>query len=120
MGLIKWKSNFAIGGSVQLGADTNIYRKAANQLATDDGFHAGGTVGVTGAATFSDSATFSGTPFVVPYSTTSPTFATNGDLRIYHKTNTPAIAFRSGGTSYVLQFPTTDHGTATLRVNTVP
>ena len=108
------------GGSVQLGADVNLVRDAANRLRTDDAFQVGGTANLDGATRIGGSATFAGTPFVVPYGTASPTLSPNGDLRVYHKSAVARLAFQSGGTAYVIALPTATNGTITVSVGTIP
>lgn len=86
-----------LGGSAQFGADTNLYRSAANTLKTDDSLVVGGSL------------------LTVPYGNTSPALASNGDMAIYHKANVARLAIRSGGTIYTLQFAV---GTATFTAGT--
>lgn len=94
-------------GTVQVGADVNLYRNAANVLKTDDSFT------VVGSLT-------SGTAFVAPYGTSSPAPVTNGQIAVYHKTHVPRLVVYSGGTAYCVAFPAATHGTITVTVNSVP
>lgn len=96
------RSLVIVGGSALLGADVNLYRSAANALKTDDGFIVGGT------------------PFVAPYSTTSPTLDVNGQIAVYQKGGTPRLAVRLAGTVINIELPTTTGGTAFYRVASPP
>ena len=50
MGFFKIRRALAVsGGSIQIGADTNLYRSAADLLKTDDALEIAGTVGLVGA-----------------------------------------------------------------------
>ncbi len=89
-----------LGGSVDLGADVNVYRSAADTLKTDDSF------------------TIAGATFVAPYATTTPTMATNGQIQLYQKGGTPRLVVRLGGTNIIVQFPTATGGTAFYTVGT--
>jgi hypothetical protein len=102
MGYDKFRRKLWQAGSVDLGADCNLYRDAANKLKTDDGLAVGGT------------------PFIAPYSTSSPTLNANGQIAIYHKGGTPWVGFYIGGTPYVMQVPTSDGGTPVFTVNSTP
>ena len=52
MGIFKiWQRPAIVGGSVDIGADVNLYRSAADLLKTDDGLEIAGTVGLLGAFT---------------------------------------------------------------------
>jgi len=93
---------FIRGGSVLIGADTNIYRSAADQLKTDDGLHVAGTA------------------LIVPYGTSATTKAQNGDFQVYHKGNVAYLTFRAGGTVYSVGLPAATHGTATITVGSPP
>ncbi len=127
------------GGSVQLGADTNLYRKAANQLATDDGMHVAGTAGVVGAAQFTAAVTAlstlgvtgiitasagvnaaAGTLLAVPYGTASPTVNANGAISFVQKADRSYLTFQAGGTPFHIMFPQTTHGTITVTVGGTP
>ena len=127
MGFFVIRNSVAVkGGSVQIGADANIYRSAANVLKTDDALTVVGTLTAsgaqvhTGALSQAGSATFSGTPFVVPYETSSPTLGANGDLRLYLKAGIPRLAFQVGGTVYAIALPLTTHGTITITAGSLP
>lgn len=127
MGFFKIKRGLAVaGGTVQIGADTGIYRSAANVLTTDDGLTVAGTLTPQGAVTQTGGAvSLGGTTtvtnrLVVPYGTASPTIATNGQVHIYHKSNVAYLAIRSGGTPMYLAFPTSSDGTPTITIGGTP
>jgi hypothetical protein len=124
MGWFKIKQGLAVGGSVAIGADCSLYREAANRLATGDALSVGGTVNLQGATriggalTAVSSATFSGTPFVIPHGTVAPSLTTNGEIKVYDPTGAGKVSFRIGGTVYTLAFPSASHGTVTITVGT--
>lgn len=115
------------GGSVQVGADTNLYRGAANRLHTDDAIQVGGTVnltdtvragGIITAAAGMNAA--SGTILAAPYATASPTVNVNGHISFVQVGNRSYLAFQSGGTPFHMMFPQTTHGTITVTVGGTP
>lgn len=93
---------FVRGGSVVIGADTNLYRVDTDILKTDDGLHVAGSA------------------LIVPYGTSATTKAQNGDMQIYHKGNVGYLTFRAGGTVYSIGLPAATHGTATITVGSPP
>lgn len=133
MGFFVIRNSLAVkGGSVQIGADTNLYRDSANVLKTDDALTVVGTLTAAGAqthtgaltqtgpATYNGSVNFAGTPFKVPYATSSPTLGANGDLRMYLKVGIPYLAVQIGGTAYAIALPKTTDGTITVTANSLP
>lgn len=138
MGYFKVKQALAIsGGSVLLGADTNLYRSAANILATDDALSVGGTVlvkktsggtttidggtvTVPGQLVNSGSAVFSGTPFIIPTGGTPTNLRSNGAMYLASVNDVNYLLFRVGGTPISVGLPATTHGTLTITVNSLP
>ena len=126
MGLFKIRRALAVGGgSVQIGADCNVYRTSANVLKTDDGLTVSGVLTASSTLTASGAVNASGTVtltgrLVAPYGTASPTVATNGQVLLVHHTHVPYLVVRSGGTTYHMAFPTATHGTPTFTANGTP
>lgn len=103
------------GGSVNLGADTNFYRSAANVIKTDD------ALTVTGIVTASAGVNAQGgTSFVAPYATASPTVDANGHISFVQKGDRSYLSFQCGGTPFHVMFPQTTHGTITTTVGGTP
>lgn len=126
MGFFKVKRNLAIaGGSVQLGADTNLYRDSANALKTDDALTVAGAFTPTGAVVANGGISSSGTvtvtgKLVAPYGTASPTIATNGQIVVYTKSDVSYLGVYIGGTPNYIGFPNATHGTVTITVGGTP
>lgn len=138
MGYFKIRRALAVsGGSVNIGADTNIYRTSANVLKTDDALTVTGTLtasaaatvgttlGVTGKATLNGGVDSSGTitltgRLVAPHGTASPTIATNGQVVVYTKSNVSYLGVHIGGTPNYIAFPAATHGTITVTVGGTP
>lgn len=117
MGYFKIRRSLNIGGgSVQLGADVNIYRSAANVLKTDDSLT---TAGYTLTADKILNAS-SGTAAYLPYHTATPTVAVNGHFTMMQKGNRSYLLYYAGGTPCHIMLPQTTHGTVTITVGGTP
>ncbi len=107
-----------VGGSVQMGADVELSRKAANLLGTDDGLQVGGTAYLVGASKFGAAVTFGSAQFIMNEGSVTPTLTAHGDLQRFHVLGTTlTVAFRSNGTTYAMAFPSTTHGTPTITIS---
>ncbi len=128
MGYTKIRRALAIGGgSVQLGADVNIYRTSANVLKTDDALTVAGTLTASGASTLTGIATVSagmdasgGTKLTVPYATTTPNINANGQLQMLQKSNLSYLLYYCGGTPCYIQLPQVTAGTMLVTVGGTP
>ena len=122
MGYFKTRRALAVGGGfVQIGADTNLYRTAANVLKTDDALTVAGVSTLTGLSTLSAGFNAAaGTQAALPYSTASPTVDTNGQIGFTQKGNRTYLTFYAGGTPFHVMFPQTTHGTITTTVGGTP
>lgn len=126
MGYFKTRRALAVGGgSVHIGADTNLYRSSANVLKTDDALTVAGASTLTGAVTANGGVDSSGTVtltgrLVAPYGTASPTIASNGQIVVYTKSNVSYLGVYVGGTPNYIAFPATTHGTVTVTVGGTP
>ena len=122
MGFFKIKGALALGGgSVQLGADVNLYRSAANVLKTDDGLNVALASTLTGLATLS--AGFNaqgGTQGILPYGTASPTIDQNGEVFVLQKGNRSYLCYQAGGTPCYITLPQVTAGTALYTVGGTP
>ncbi len=106
-----------VGGSVQMGADVNLYRSAANLLATDDAFQVGGTAYLVGATKFGAQVTFGSAALVQNEGSVAPTLTIHGDFQRAHVLGSPLnMYFRSGGTTYSIAFQAATHGTITCTI----
>ena len=122
MGYFKIRRSLAIaGGSVNIGADTNLYRNSANVLKTDD------ALTVTGALTASALITASigvdaagGTKLTVPYATATPNINANGQLQMLQKANRSYLLYYAGGTPCYIALPQVSEGTALFTVGGTP
>ena len=125
MGFFVVRRGLAVrGGSVQIGADCNLYRISASVLRTNDGLTVDGALtpsgGVISAGYLAQtgSANMSGTPFRVPHGTIAPGLTQSGEIKMYDPTGAGKISMRIGGTVYTLAFPSATHGTVTITVGT--
>ena len=118
----KFRGAIAVGGGrVQLGADVNLYRSAANTLKTDDGLNVPLTSTLTGKITPSAGMDASGGPILaVPYATASPTVDTNGHLSYVQKGNRSYMLYRAGGTPCYMTLPQVTGGTILVTVGGTP
>jgi len=108
MGFYKIKRALAVaGGSVHIGADTNIYRSAANVLKTDDAL----TVALALTAP---------TKLVAPYTTDSGTVDTNGQIQFEQKSNRSYLLYQCGGTPCYITLPQVTAGTMLVTVGGTP
>jgi len=120
MGFFKVRRSLAVtGGSVNIGADCNLYRSAANVLTSDDALTLTGTLTPNGAVNAAGTVTTSGR-LVIPHGTASPTVATDGQLFVYTKANVSRLGVRINGTPNYIAFPAATNGTVTVTVGGTP
>ena len=128
MGFYKIRRSLAVGGgSVQLGADVNLYRSAANVLKTDDALTVVGTLTASGATTLTGLATASagldasgGTKMLLPYATATPDINSNGQFQTIQKGNRSYLLYYLGGTPCYITLPQVTAGTMLVTVGGTP
>lgn len=129
MGFLKIRRSLDVaGGSVHIGADTNLYRTSANILKTDDALTVTGLTTMTagfvtargGTVTAGTVDLATGTALVIPHHTASPTVNKNGHLTFLQKANRSYLLYQAGGTPCYMTLPQVTEGTILVTVGGTP